>query len=374
MARQHRPRTRLVQPSAPDSRPKTTIGGPIASRCGDTNRCANTQQLGCRGDDLCCMRNLARRWLFGVALLLAGPWLVACGGTAQLPPAALAHNGAGAAALQQGDLEAASAHLELALEYNGEFVEALTNLGLVELARGNFGRARQLLGRARRLNPDFAQPHHGLGVLAEREFHPNDASDHYRAALAVDPGFAPSRANLARLLLQAGYAEHALVHYQKLIHSAPASVVSHRGRIETLLLLGRYDEAAAGLRLARGVFDEDPGLRLLHGRLELRRGRMQAAREAWNPLSGRRDDFGVAALAWLAVVELAEHDAEKAVDTAGRALKLDNEHPLATYVTAIALDDLRDPHARDWLERAELLNPEHPELRGRLQRPNADPR
>lgn len=315
------------------------------------------------------MCTLLRIGQLSLLLLVTQTTLLGCGGAAQLPIGALTHNSAGAAALQHGDLEAAAAHLELALEYNEEFVEALTNLGLVELARGNFGRARQLLARAIRLNPDFAQSHHGLGVLAEREFQPDQASDHYRAALAVDPGFAPARANLARLLLQAGYAEHALLHFQKLIHSAPENVVSHRGRVETLMLLGRDDEAAAGLRLASGVFTNDPGLQLLRGRLELRHGRIQAARAAWTPLSKRRDDFGVAALAWLAVVELAERNAEAAVRTANRALQLDDEHPLATYVTAIALDDLRDPHAEQWLERAERLNPNHPELRGRLQHP-----
>jgi Flp pilus assembly protein TadD len=108
-----------------------------------------------------------------------------------------------------GDLEAANARFSLALEHAPHFVEALTNQGLVELERGNTARARQLFERARRLNPDVAQPHHALGVLAEQEQRRDEAAARYREALAVDPGFAPARANLARLLFEGGRLEEA---------------------------------------------------------------------------------------------------------------------------------------------------------------------
>ena len=123
-----------------------------------------------------------------IALSLPIFW-VACAGTAPLPPKALALNEAGVAALAAGDLEAADARFSLALEYNPKFVDALTNQGLVELQRGNFERARQLLTRARRLNPDVAQPHHALGVLAERERRPDLASRELLRSPARRPRF-----------------------------------------------------------------------------------------------------------------------------------------------------------------------------------------
>src|SRR4051812_49530539 len=91
--------------------------------------------------------------LAGIAVSLLG-----CAGAAPLPPKAIALNRAGAEALAEGDLETADARLSLALEYSPRFVEALVNQGLVELQRGNFDRARELFTRARRLNPDVAQP------------------------------------------------------------------------------------------------------------------------------------------------------------------------------------------------------------------------
>src|SRR5688572_28464098 len=186
-------------------------------------------------------------WAWFVAGL--GLLLPACAGTAPLPPKAVALNRAGAEALEAGDLETADARLSLALEYSPRFVEALVNQGLVELQRGNFDRARDLMTRARRLNPDVAQPHHAQGVLAERQARPDVASRHCYDALAVDPGFGPSRANLARLLFDAGMLEEALVQFKCLIEVTPESPEAHVGLAETLLRLGRMAEAEAATRV-----------------------------------------------------------------------------------------------------------------------------
>src|SRR5258706_7122296 len=124
---------------------------------------------------------------------------VACTRTAPLAPKAVDLNRAGSDVLAAGDLETAEARFALALEYHPRFVEALTNLGLVEMQRGNLARARLHFERARRINADLAQPHHALGVLAEREHRPDVASEHYRDALKVNPAFCPSPPNLRRL-------------------------------------------------------------------------------------------------------------------------------------------------------------------------------
>lgn len=314
------------------------------------------------------LRPLPVRWL--AATCVALPCLVStclgCSGAAPLPPAALTHNSSGADALASGDLETASANLDVALEYNPEFVEALTNLGLVEMNRGNFVRARQLLERARRLNPDIAQPHHGLGVLAEREHRRDRASDHYREALRVDPGFAAARANLGRLLLEAGHVEHALDEYRKLRQVDPASDEGHSGYIDSLLRLGRAPEAHDALRLAGQLLGDHPRLRVLAARLEARASRTATAARLLGPVAERDDDHGVEARAWLAVLELSEGRAEAALNEARSALALDPDHPLALYAMALALSDLSAPEAGAWLERALAANPGNPEITKRI--------
>jgi len=292
------------------------------------------------------------------AIALALPVLcLACTGTAPLPPKALALNEAGVAALAAGDLETADARFSLALEYNPKFVDALTNQGLVELQRGNFERARQLLTRARRLNPDVAQPHHALGVLAERERRPDLASRSYYEALRVDPGFAPSRANLAHLLYDGGLFEDALVQFKRLVEVAPDVIAAHAGLAATFLHLERVSEASEVIANALAVAPDDPELAILAARLEIRRAQYDAAIARLVPITRGRSELAVHALAWLAAAELAQGRPQEAVGAAERAIALAPNDALASYALGISLKKLGDPAARRWLERASALSP-----------------
>lgn len=281
-----------------------------------------------------------------------GLCLVGCAGVAPLPPKAVALNRAGAEALARGDLETADARLSLALEYSPRFVEALVNQGLVELQRGNFERARELFTRARRLNADVAQPHHALGILAERQARPDEASRHYYEALAVDPGFAASRANLARLLFDAHMFEEALVQFKRLNEVAPDSPEPAQGLAETLLRLGRVDEAEAVTRHARERFPDSAELTVLAARSLLRQGSVTRAIELLSPLGYGSDDIAANALGWLATAELLRAEPRLAVGAAKRALELDPTSAVATYAMAQALEALGDPAAIAWQRRA----------------------
>lgn len=282
---------------------------------------------------------------------------VACAGTAPLPPKALALNEAGVAALAGGDLETADARFSLALEYNPKFVDALTNQGLVELQRGNFERARQLLTRARRLNPDVAQPHHALGVLAERERRPDLASPSYYEALRVDPGFAPARENLAHLLYDGGLYEDALVQFRRLVEAAPDATSAQVGLAATLLHLERVSEASEVIASALARAPDDPELAILAARLEIRRGEFAAAIARLAPLSHARSELAVHALSWLAAAELARGRPRAAVAAAERAIALAPDDALASYALGVSLKKLGDPGAQRWLERASALSP-----------------
>ncbi len=288
-------------------------------------------------------------------LALTALWLVGCSGSAPLPRKALDLNRAGAEALARGDLETADARFNLALEYSPRFVEALVNQGLVELQRGNFDRARELIERARRLNPDVAQPHHALGVLAERRARPDEASRHYYEALAVDPGFGPARANLARLLFDAGMLEEALVQFKRLVEVDPDSADAAAGLSETLLRLHRVDEAEAAIRSARERFPDSPSLVVLAARSQMRRGNFARAVELLAPLGYGRDDVAVTALGWLATAELLRGDPRSAVGAAKRALELEPRAAVATYAMAEALEALGDPSALAWQRRARQM-------------------
>lgn len=274
-----------------------------------------------------------------------------------MPPKALDLNRAGVDALAAGDLETADARFSLALEYNPNFVDALTNQGLVELQRGNFERARQLFTRARRLNPDVAQPHHALGVLEERERRPDLASRDYYEALRVDPGFAPSRANLAHLLYDGGLYEDALVQFKRLIEIAPDVADAQAGLAATLLHLERVDEAAAVINDALGAAPDAPELIIVAARLELRRGEFEAAIARLTPLTSERSDLAVHALAWLAAAQLSAGRPRAALAAAERAIALAPDDALASYALGVSLKKLGDRSAQRWLDRASTLAP-----------------
>ena len=129
--------------------------------------------------------------------VIALAFALGCATVPPLPPKALELNLNGAAALAAGDLSTAEARFSVALEYSPRFTEAWVNLGYVELRRGNLERARKHFVKARDLNPDLPAPHHALGLLADRRDIGKEAEGHYRQALKVDPGFVPSRSNLA---------------------------------------------------------------------------------------------------------------------------------------------------------------------------------
>jgi protein O-GlcNAc transferase len=311
---------------------------------------------------------LVRGVLAMLLLCVGGVHTIGCAVQAPLPPKAVELNTLGADALRDGDLEAAGARLNLAIEYNPEFVEALTNLGLVELQRGNLTRARQLLERSKRLNPDLAQTHHGLGVLAQRAFRRDEAQQHYQAALAVDPGFVPARSNLATLFVEAGLFEDALVQFRRLVEVAPHSVLGPRGHSEALLGLRRYAEAETVIVRALNEFPGDPSLEIGLARFQLHTGETAAAVTLLQPIAAGAGEHAVEALAWLSVALLTLGDTTAAASVAQRALGMMPDHPLATYAYAVSLDALAAPEASRWLSHASRLNPNNVELAERLAR------
>jgi Flp pilus assembly protein TadD len=287
------------------------------------------------------------------SLLLPGVSLLAgCGGAAPLPPRAAELNRLGLVALESGDLATAEARFAVALEYHPRFVEALVNLGLTELARGNHAHARALFLRARRLNADLPHPHHALGVLADRQGKRADASGHYREALRVDPGFVPARANLARDYFDAGMLDDAREQFLRLAEVAPHDDRGAAGLAETLIKMGRRDEAAAVIASARKRLGDMPSLALLGARRALEEGDVVGAREALSRLSEARSAVSASAAAWLAIADLAAGDADAAVLHAEQALAEDRHEPVATFAMAEALQAKGDPGAAAWQARA----------------------
>ena len=253
-----------------------------------------------------------------------------------LPAQALALNAAGARAIGEGQLGVAEASLSVALEYSPRFVEAWVNLGYVELARGNFEQARHDFLRARNLNQDLAAPHHALGLLADEQGRGAEAEQHYRAALKVDPGFAPSRANLARRLFARGQYENAREQFERLMEVAPDATEGWVGDAEALRQLGRPSQAEAVVARAMERFGDVPALRLLRAREQVERGEWQEAETLLAPLAGSADSARAsAAWAWIAIARIGRRDIEGASEAARAALAIDRDDAVARYALEV---------------------------------------
>ena len=278
------------------------------------------------------MANTSRFTIFVVLLALLAV-ATGCSTVPPLPPKAAELNRAGAEALAEGDLELAAARLNVAIEYSPRFTEAWVNLGLVEMKKGHFDKALKALGKARSFNADLPAPHHALGVLDEYRHKEGGAEKHYRAALKVDPGFAASRANLARLLFARGAFEEANEQFLRLTEVAPNEIAGFSGLVESLLRLGREGEADDVLAKARARFGETEEFLLLHGRQLLRRGAFVEAEQVFGRVSGSADEERrAAAWAWIAVSRLERNDREAARAAARESQKLDAKNPVAGFV------------------------------------------
>jgi len=271
---------------------------------------------------------------------------VGCASATPLAPRALELNRLGVEALASGDLSTAEARFAVALEYHPRFVEALVNLGLTELSRGNHGRARQLFDRAARINDNLPHPHHGKGALADKEGRGKRAAEHYRDALAVDPGFVPARANLGRLYFDAGMYEDAREQFQRLLEIAPKQDAGPAGLVDTLLALGRAGEAEEVLLGAERRVGFTPRLGLLRGRLLLMRGDAGHARAVLERVVVSPGDAKIAAGAWCALAELADGDPVRAEARVDGVLREAPHDPLANRVLAMILEDKGDAAAK----------------------------
>jgi tetratricopeptide (TPR) repeat protein len=183
------------------------------------------------------------------------------------------------------------------------------------------------------------------------------ASSAYYEALRVDPGFAPSRANLARLLYDGGSYEEALLQFRRLVEVAPDVIDAHVGLAATLLHLERVLEASEVIEGALAAAPAEPALLILAARLEIRRGAFDAAIARLSPLTDTRSELAVHALAWLAAAEVARGQPLRAVSAAERAIALAPDDALASYALGVGLKKLGDPAAQRWLERASALSP-----------------
>jgi protein O-GlcNAc transferase len=154
----------------------------------------------------------------------------------------------GAALHRLGRLTDAAASFQKAAALAEHPAEAHCALATVLAALGKHDEAEIELRRSIERAPSHAQSHHNLAVLLAQRGNRKSALEHYDQALESDPRHKGARANRASLRLAAGNATGALQDYNELCADAGANAESRAGRVRSLLLLHRDEQAyeAAG--------------------------------------------------------------------------------------------------------------------------------
>lgn len=124
-------------------------------------------------------------------------------------------------ALAAGDLDQADVLCDHALEYQSEYWDALNNKGLIALRRGNEKAAKRFFIHAIRANNSMAQAYVNLCQMALDKADFMNARDNCLAALRINPDFGEARHNLGLAYLRLNRLDDAEKTFRHLVASAP---------------------------------------------------------------------------------------------------------------------------------------------------------
>jgi Flp pilus assembly protein TadD len=127
----------------------------------------------------------------------------------------------GAALAQSGRAEQAVATFERALSVDPTNAAAKANLGTAYLVKRDYPKAEAALRAALSLDPDVSRAHNALGVIAVETGRPDEAIEHWKRAVELNPREWDTVFNLARLLRQRGRAAEAEPYVQQFVRGAP---------------------------------------------------------------------------------------------------------------------------------------------------------
>lgn len=219
-------------------------------------------------------------------------------------------------------------------------------------------------------HPDAKWAHNLLGNLSLDQGRFTEAKAEYNAALAIDSGFLPARANLGNVLRIEGDLAGARAAFREVETADPGNVFAAIGFADLALLDGKQDEAIALLMAASRRDPLSPYYFVRAGTIEFQRNNLEAARDhfaaalAIDPAdSGSLSllstihllagDLAAAERIYRTAADFAPNDAEiLAAHATQLSFLQSNDEALARIEAAIARAPDRVPYR---VRRAELL-------------------
>ncbi|WP_111413450.1 type IV pilus biogenesis/stability protein PilW [Billgrantia lactosivorans] len=185
-----------------------------------------------------------------VAMVVASLWLSGCASQAE----------------QQGDADPA---------------DALTELGMAYLERGNLPRAMAALNRALERSPDDPEALQAMAVVYQRQGEREQADEMFQRAIAADPGNSRARNNYAAFLYEHGQVGRAC---EQLEQASRDTRYANRAQLFANLgqcrwELGEIGEARHSLERARSLDPRNPRSYFTLAALELEQGNPERAQQ-----------------------------------------------------------------------------------------------
>ena len=162
----------------------------------------------------------------------------------------------GVVANQAGDNETAVELISKALKIAPNYADAYANLGNALQAMDRMEEALQTYYRAISLMPDMAEAHNNIGSVLKALGRPEEAVDSYQMAIALQPGYVEAHCNRGSALQDLGRLDEALACYRQALTLRPDYTDAHHNIGNLLFQMGRENEALASYRRAAAL---DPG-------------------------------------------------------------------------------------------------------------------
>jgi tetratricopeptide (TPR) repeat protein len=135
---------------------------------------------------------------------------------------------------------------------SGDLMQAITenNLGVALENEGRFDEATSHYRRAIAFKADYAPAYNNMGTALRAKGNREEAVATYQRALSLQPDYPEAHYNVGNVLVDLGRAREAVDHFQRALQVIPGSVDVHNNLGIALAAQGRLDEAIAQFREA----------------------------------------------------------------------------------------------------------------------------
>jgi type IV pilus assembly protein PilF len=171
-----------------------------------------------------------------------------------------AHNGIAILYEKLGELNLADKHYRKAIQLDAKDARALNNYGTFLCRTGKYKESEQYFERAAS-NPLYKQPASALknaGICALKDNDPDKAESFFRKSLEVNPAYAPSLLQMAKLSYAADDYLKARAYVQRYLQIAEPTPETLWLAVRTERELGDANAAASYALLLRSRFPDSP--------------------------------------------------------------------------------------------------------------------